>query len=112
MTGTPESKRLAIEAELEAMGFEHYHGLLMGFEYDPAAMEPDHFRKMARHKLGLVKSHRIAVYYDDNPFYAGIMRNHGVATFQTCLSDAYLDEWEGKSPWYTANLQRGQFPDP
>jgi len=112
VTGTPESKREETVKQLEEIGIEpnlHYDSMLMGFEYQKKGMTVDHFQKMKEHKLKLIQEYNIKVYFDDNPFYVDYLRNHGVTVFQTVLSDKYLDEFEEKDPFFSCNLQRGQF---
>ena len=112
VTGTPESKREETVQQLEELGIEpylHYDSMLMGFEYQKKGMTVDHFQKMKEHKLKLIQEYNIKVYFDDNPFYVDYLRNYGVTVFQTVLSDKYLDEFEEKDPFFSCNLQRGQF---
>ncbi len=112
VTGTPESKREETVKQLEEIGIEpnlHYDSMLMGFEYSKQGMTVDHFQKMKEHKLKLIQEYNIKVYFDDNPFYVDYLRNHRVTVFQTVLSDKYLDEFEEKDPFFSCNLQRGQF---
>ena len=63
---------------------------------------------MKKHKLKHLIDNKITIYYDDNPFYIEYLRNHGITTFQTVLSDEYLDEFENKHNFFTCNLQRNQ----
>ena len=112
VTGTPESKRGETAKQLEQIGIlqgHHYDEMLMGFEYKKKGMTVDHFQKMKEHKLKLIQEYNIKVYFDDNPFYVDYLRNYGVTVFQTVLSDNYLDEFEEKDPFFSCNLQRGQF---
>lgn len=112
VTGTPHHDRDAtvqLLREQYGLGPHRYAGLLMGFDYAPDRMDADHFQRMARHKHQLLASHGISVYFDDNPFYVDYLRNKGVHVFQTVLSDAYLAHYRSKHPYFTCNLQRGQF---
>ena len=112
VTGTPESNRKETINQLEELGItqeDHYDEMLMGFEYSKQGMTVDHFQKMKEHKLKLIQKYNIKVYFDDNPFYVDYLRNYGVTVFQTVLSDEYLDEFEEKDPFFSCNLQRGQF---
>ena len=111
VTGTPKSKKNETIKQLEVLGIERgvYTDILMGFEYVKENMTVDHFHKMKEHKLGHIKNNNISVYFDDNPFYIDFLRNHGITTFQTVLSETYLDEFENKHNFFTCNLQRNQF---
>ncbi len=111
VTGTPESKREETIKQLSDLGItpDYYDGMLMGFEYTKEGMSVDHFQKMKEWKLSLCKAYNIKIYFDDNPFYVDHLRNHGITVFQTVLSDKYLDEYEKGDPFFSCNLQRGQF---
>jgi hypothetical protein len=112
VTGTPESKREETIQQLEEIGIKpslHYDSMLMGFEYKKKGMTIDHFQRMKEHKLKLIQEYNIKVYFDDNPFYVDYLRNHGITVFQTVLSDSYLDKFEKRDPFFSCNLQRGQF---
>ena len=111
VTGTPQSKKNETIKQLEFLGIERvmYEDILMGFEYVKENMTIGHFHRMKEHKLRHILDNNISIYFDDNPFYIDFLRNHGVTTFQTILSDKYLDEYENKHNFFTCNLQRNQF---
>jgi hypothetical protein len=64
---------------------------------------------MATYKLGLLKQYDIKVYYDDNPFYVNLMKDHDICVFQPVMSHTYLKEFEKADPFFTCNLQKMQF---
>jgi hypothetical protein len=111
VTGTPKSKKEETINQLKDIGIPDYcyKDILMGFEYEKENMTINHFHKMKKHKLKHLIDNKITIYYDDNPFYIEYLRNHGITTFQTVLSDDYLDEFENKHNFFTCNLQRNQF---
>ena len=111
VTGTPPSKRDTVAAELTKLGFtpDTYEDILCGFEYEKANMDLEHFDRMARHKLKILKQHNIDVFYDDNPYYVNLAKDHGIIVFQTIIANEYLDEFAKKDPFFTCNLQKNQF---
>ena len=111
VTGTPASKINEVELDLKKIGLskEDFKGVLLGFEYEKKDMNLSHFKRMAVHKLKLLKDNGIKVYVDDNPFYVEHIRNHGIMVLQPILSDAYLKEFSSADPFFTCNLQKMQF---
>jgi len=111
ITGTPASQKEEVERGLEAIGIDRgdYEEILCGYEYDKSEMNLSHFKRMAQHKLQLIKQHDIRVYYDDNPFYVSVMKDHGVYAFQPIMSDKYLKAFATADPFFTCNLQKMQF---
>ena len=111
VTGTPPSKREEIEEGLAGLGFgpETYEDILCGFEYEKKNMGLEHFRKMAEHKLKILKEHNIEVFYDDNPYYVNKAKDHGIIVFQTIIANKYLDEFAEKDAFFPCNLQKSQF---
>jgi len=111
VTGTPESQRAEIETGLSDIGItmEDYEDILCGYEYDKSEMNLSHFQKMAEHKLKLIKQYDIKIYYDDNPFYIKLIKDHGVFVFQPVMSEKYLKEFETADSFFTCNLQKMQF---
>jgi hypothetical protein len=111
VTGTPPSKREETVTKMTALGLQRtdYRLLLMGYEYDKCQMGLAHFKRMREHKLQLLADHEIAVYIDDNPFYAEHMRNHGITVLQLILSDEYIDRFGQQDPFFSCHLQRKQF---
>jgi len=87
VTGTPASDLAHAEAIVRGLGLR-VDGVLTGFDFDRGAMDVGHFSRMAAHKLGLLRTHAIEVYFDDNPFYAEHLRRHGIVVFQTIVSPA------------------------
>ena len=111
VTGTPPSKRHEVEKDLLELGFspESYEEILCGFEYDKEKMGLNHFEKMAEHKLKILKQYNIEVFYDDNPYYVDVAKDHGIVVFQTIIADKYLDDFADRDPFFTCNLQKKQF---
>ena len=111
VTGTPPSKRHEIEKGLGDLGFgtHTYEDILCGFEHEKKNMGLEHFHKMAAHKLKTLKEHNIEIFYDDNPYYVNLAKDHGIKVFQTIIADDYLKEFEKKDPFFTCNLQKKQF---
>jgi hypothetical protein len=111
VTGTPPSKRSEVEKDLAVLGFgaDTYDDILCGFEYDKKNMGLNHFERMAEHKLKILKEYNIEVFYDDNPYYVSLIRDHGITVFQTIISNKYLDDFADKDPFFTCNLQKEQF---
>jgi hypothetical protein len=111
VTGTPPSKLNEIVGDLSKIGLqkEDFKDILMGFEYDKKNMNLSHFKKMAKHKLNLLKDNNIKIYVDDNPFYVNYVKNHGIFVLQPILSEKYLKEFETADPFFTCNLQKMQF---
>jgi len=111
VTGTPPSKKHEVLADLEKIGLseEDFKEILLGFEYEKDKMDLRHFKKMAKHKLKLLKKHNINIYFDDNPYYVQKMKDEGILTFQTMMSKDYLDMFEKADPFFTCNLQKEQF---
>jgi len=111
VTGTPPSKREEIEEGLADLGFgpETYEDILCGFEYEKKNMGLEHFQKMAEHKLRILKEYNIEIFYDDNPYYVNVAKDHGITVFQTIIADKYLDDFGEKDPFFTCNLQKNQF---
>jgi hypothetical protein len=111
VTGTPASKKEEVTRGLSELGFDGlYEDILCGFEYDKADLDSSaHFQKMREHKLALIKQYNIQVYYDDNPYYAAWMKDHGVVTFLTCMPREYMEREADK--WFTSNLQLNLFND-
>lgn len=111
ITGTPPSKINEVERDLKKIGLsrEDFKDILLGFEYEKANMDLTHFKKMAIHKLKLLKDNDIKVYVDDNPFYVEHIRNHGILVLQPILSDIYLKAFSSADPFFTCNLQAMQF---
>ena len=72
-------------------------------------MNLSHFKKMAKHKLKLLKQYDIKVYFDDNPYYTSYVKDYGIMVYQTVLSNMYLKEFEKADPFFTCNLQKMQF---
>ena len=87
VTGTPPSKQWEVERDLADLGFgaDTYEEILCGFEYDKEKMGLNHFEKMAEHKLKILKEYNIEVFYDDNPYYVNLVKDHGIAVFQLLL---------------------------
>ena len=83
--------------------------ILMGYDFDKREMNVEHFRTMAKHKLTLLRTNGISVYFDDNPFYAEFLRRHGITVFQTIVSPAYLEAYRKKDPYFSCHLQERQF---
>jgi len=111
VTGTPPSKRQEIEEDLADLGFgpATYEDILCGFEYEKKNMGLEHFQKMAEHKLKILKEYNIEIFYDDNPYYVNVAKDHGITVFQTIIADKYLDDFAEKDPFFTCNLQKNQF---
>ena len=111
VTGTPPSKRHEIEKGLADLGFDPdtYEDILCGFEYEKKNMGLEHFQKMAEHKLKILKEYNIEIFYDDNPYYVNVVKDHGITVFQTIIADKYLDDFAEKDPFFTCNLQKNQF---
>ena len=111
ITGTPPSKISEVEEALNKLGVtkEDYEQILCGYEYDKSEMDLSHFKRMAKHKLKLLKQYNIQIYYDDNPYYTSYIKDHGITVFQTILSEKYLIEFEKADPFFTCNLQKMQF---
>jgi hypothetical protein len=111
VTGTPLSKIHEVEDALKELGInkDDYEQILCGYEYDKSGMNLSHFKKMAKHKLKLLKKYNIQVYYDDNPYYTSYIKDYGITVFQTVLSEKYLIEFEKSDPFFTCNLQKMQF---
>jgi len=111
ITGTPPSKAYEVEEALFELGLTStdYKEILYGYEYDKDSMNLTHFKKMAKHKLALLKKHDIEVYYDDNPFYVDYVKDHGILALQPIMSNSYLKEFEQADPFFTCNLQKMQF---
>jgi len=111
VTGTPPSKINEVERDLNKIGLskEDFKDILMGFEYEKENMDLSHFKRMAKHKLKLLKDNGIQVYVDDNPFYVEYVKNHGILVLQPILAEKYLEEFEKADPFFTCNLQKMQF---
>jgi acid phosphatase class B len=111
VTGTPPSKREEIEEGLADLGFgpDTYSDILCGFEYEKKNMGLEHFHNMAEHKLKILKEYNIEIFYDDNPYYVNLAKDHGITVFQTIIADKYLDDFAEKDPFFTSNLQKEQF---
>jgi len=111
VTGTPPSKRQEIVDALNELGItsNDYEDILCGYEYEKSEMNLDHFKKMARHKLKLLKEYDIKVFYDDNPYYVEYIKEDGIKVFQPVLSNGYLKEFADADPFFTCNLQKMQF---
>jgi len=112
VTGTPASRREEILRDLEKLNLheeEDYADILCGFEYDKKDMNLRHFEKMAYHKLSLLKRYDIKVFFDDNPYYANLMKDHDIQVFQPIMSKKYLKSFEKADPFFTCNLQKMQF---
>jgi hypothetical protein len=111
VTGTPPSKRHEVEEGLLALGIDQtdYTQILCGYEYDKSEMNLSHFKRMAKHKLKLLKQYDIKVYFDDNPYYTSYVKDYGIMVYQTVLSNMYLKEFEKADPFFTCNLQKMQF---
>ena len=111
VTGTPLSKIDEVRNDLKDIGFHEgmYHEILCGFEYEKFEMTLSHFRKMADHKAKLIKAYNIQVFFDDNPFYVDALKDKGIKVFQTILGQKYLDDFKKADPFFTCNLQAGQF---
>ena len=111
VTGTPPSKREEVEEGLADLGFgpDTYEDILCGFEYEKKNMGLEHFQKMAEHKLKILKEYNIEIFYDDNPYYVNVAKDHGITVFQTIIADKYLDDFAEKDPFFTCNLQKNQF---
>jgi hypothetical protein len=112
VSGTPASERSRIKEALAHIGFypgTQYDDMLLGYEYDKGEMDAKHFQRMKLHKAKLLRNARINVYFDDNPVYAEFIRNEGIAVFQAIHSDDYLRRFAQSDPYFTANLQAGQF---
>jgi len=110
LTGTPVSQKAEVVRGLRNIGIKPhmYADVLCGFEYDTPVPE-GHFERMAQHKYEHLKQHEVDLYIDDNPVYVDYMRNRDITVLQMILSDRYLDHWQNKHPFFTANLQRDQF---
>ena len=111
ITGTPLSRRQEIVDGLSDLGLDEadYEDILCGYEYEKSEMDLSHFERMAKHKLDLAKKYDIKVYYDDNPFYVNLMKDHGIFVFQPVMSESYLKAFEKADPFFTCNLQKMQF---
>ena len=92
------------------MGFDGlYTEILMGYNYEKKDMTIDHFERMGRHKLKLLKEHDIKIYYDDNPFYTNLMKDHGVLTLMLCVDHEYMEKFGKADPFFTCHLQEKMF---
>ena len=109
ITGTPKSERKNIEKELEKLGIYNYQDILMGYEYSKADMTIEHFDKMKKHKLILLKQHKIDIVFEDNPIYVDYFRNAGIVVFMPALSDNYIRECKNSDAYFTGHLQDGLF---
>lgn len=111
VTGTPPSERHEVEKDLSDLGFgpDTYEDILCGFEYDKEKLGLRHFEKMAEHKLELLRKYNIEIFYDDNPYYVDLAKDHGITVFQTIIAEEYLDDFANKDPFFTCNLQKKQF---
>jgi hypothetical protein len=111
VTGTPPSKRQEVADALEMLGIAScdYKDILCGYEYEKSEMDLNHFKKMAKHKLKLLKDYNIEVFYDDNPYYVEYIKDHDIKVFQPVLSNRYLNEFANADPFFTCNLQKMQF---
>tara|TARA_B100000131_G_scaffold296479_1_gene314370 strand:- start:375 stop:851 length:477 start_codon:yes stop_codon:yes gene_type:complete len=111
VTGTPPSKRYEVEESLSEMGIHagDYKDILCGYEYEKSEMDLSHFKRMAKHKLNLLKEYNIEIFYDDNPYYVDYVKDHGIKVFQPVLSSRYLQEFAEADPFFTCNLQKMQF---
>ncbi len=111
VTGTPPSKLDEVERDLKKIGLkkEDFKDILLGFEYEKENMDLSHFKRMAKHKLKLLKDNNIQVYVDDNPFYVNYIREHNILTLQPILAEKYLKAFEEADPFFTCNLQKMQF---
>jgi len=111
ITGTPPSKLHEIKEALTKLGVQEseYKKILMGYEYDKDHMSLAHFKKMAHHKLKLIRQYKIQVYFDDNPFYVSYIKDHNVLALQPIVSEKYLKAFEKTDPFFTCNLQKMQF---
>tara|TARA_R110000824_G_scaffold365404_1_gene553912 strand:+ start:522 stop:1001 length:480 start_codon:yes stop_codon:yes gene_type:complete len=111
VTGTPPSKIHEIEDALIDLGLTSadFKEILCGYEYDKTNMDLAHFKRMAKHKLALLKKFNIEIYYDDNPFYVSYIKDHDILALQPIMSKAYLQKFEEGDPFFTCNLQKMQF---
>ena len=112
VTGTPASQREEILRDLEKLGLyidSDYDDILCGFEYEKKDMSLEHFEKMAYHKLSLLKRYDIKIFFDDNPYYVKLLKDHDIQVFQPVMSEKYLSAFEKADPFFTCNLQKMQF---
>jgi cytidyltransferase-like protein len=110
LTGTPSSRLNPIRDELTSRGFSSVK-VIGGFEYDNEHMGKDHFKRMADHKLHMLKLHKIHIYIEDNPMYVACMKENlpNVLILQHILSNEYILKFSGKHADLTGNLQTTQF---
>ena len=108
VTGTPARDAAHAMKIVRDLGVE-VDGIFMGFDFEKSNMGAEHFKKMAQHKLEVLKTAKVSVYFDDNPFYAEFMRHHGIVVFQTIVSPAYLEAYRAKDSYFSCHLQERQF---
>jgi len=110
VTGTPPSQKQKVEDTLRDMGVLYAcRDILMGYEYEKSNMTIEHFHRMRDHKLKLLQDHDISVYFDDNPFYAHWMKEHGITVMMPCINPTYLEQFSKTDPFFTCHLQEKMF---
>ena len=112
ITGTPLSQKKLIEYNLNNLGFFekiHYDEIYYGYEYNKENMDYNHFEKMKKHKLKIIKNNNIKIYFDDNPFYVNYLKDNGITVYQTILSNKYINNFKNIDKYFCCNLQEQQF---
>jgi glycerol-3-phosphate cytidylyltransferase len=112
ITGTPLSKKETIKENLRALNFiegEDYDDIECGYEYNKEEMTHQHFEKMKKHKLEILKKNNITIYFDDNPYYVNYLKDYNIFVYQTILSKKYIDTFKLKDNYFCCNLQENQF---
>lgn len=110
VTGTPDKDRQLIIDSLKSYNiYNNIAGILMGYNYEKKNMTIEHFHKMAKHKLNLLTDNNIAIYFDDNPFYASFLKDYGITVLQTIVSNKYIESYKLKDPYFSCHLQEKQF---